>query len=252
MIELVACVVFLVSCSSIYWLHITPPYQRPIPYQLLENSNDYVLNLTINEIFKGDTISNVLLMVLSFILPLIIQLALSKTLGQAGDAHGTLCVYMIALGITILATEFVKLYAGYLRPNFYYLCEPTANFQECTTADVGDKYNIRKSFPSGHGSVAFCGLTILTLYLHNRFGIPNYRRQKQEQNEIREGSSRGQPLHPAPFRFISIFSLTPMALAIFIAASRIRDNQHFPADVVGGSVLGTSVAVFVYNLWFAS
>ena len=42
-----------------------------------------------------------------------------------------------------------------------------------------------------------------------------------------------------------------MALALFIAASRVHDNMHFPADVVGGAVLGTAIAIYVNSLWFA-
>lgn len=41
-----------------------------------------------------------------------------------------------------------------------------------------------------------------------------------------------------------------MALALFIAVSRVRDNKHFPADVVGGSLLGGSIAIFANSLWF--
>jgi len=52
-------------------------------------------------------------------------------------------------------------------------------------------------------------------------------------------------------RFVSIAALlVPMGVATFIAASRIVDNKHHPADVVGGAVLGTAVSVFVNGLWF--
>jgi membrane-associated phospholipid phosphatase len=41
-----------------------------------------------------------------------------------------------------------------------------------------------------------------------------------------------------------------MGVAVFVAASRVADNKHHPADVVGGAVLGTSVSLFVHSLWF--
>jgi membrane-associated phospholipid phosphatase len=44
--------------------------------------------------------------------------------------------------------------------------------------------------------------------------------------------------------------LLPMGLALFIAASRVVDNKHFPADVVGGSLLGAAISYYVYGLWF--
>ena len=111
------------------------------------------------------------------------------------------------------------------------------------------------SFPSGHSSTSFCGLTLLTLFLHTRFGLPSLERRQQQQitdttTMTTMSSSIGLLLPKvAIYRFISIFSLAPMALAIFIAASRVVDNKHWPADVVGGALLGASVATFVHGLW---
>ena len=51
-------------------------------------------------------------------------------------------------------------------------------------------------------------------------------------------------------KLISFVSLIPLALAGMIAADRVRTNHHFPADVVGGAVLGSSLAAFVHFLWF--
>ena len=104
----------------------------------------------------------------------------------------------------------------------------------------------RKSFPSGHASTAFCGLTLLTLYLHTRFGLPSLRHHQLEEAD---GDSRSFP-RVTVYRFISIFSLAPMALAVFIAASHVVDNKHWPADVVAGALLGAFVSNFVHGLWF--
>jgi membrane-associated phospholipid phosphatase len=48
---------------------------------------------------------------------------------------------------------------------------------------------------------------------------------------------------------VSILCLLPLALALFIASSRVVDNKHFPADVVAGSVLGFSIARYFHFLW---
>ena len=48
-------------------------------------------------------------------------------------------------------------------------------------------------------------------------------------------------------RILSILCYSPMVVAIFIAASRVHDNMHFPADVVGGALLGGSVAALTHQ-----
>ena len=109
----------------------------------------------------------------------------------------------------------------------------------------------RKSFPSGHASTSFCGFTLLTLFLHTNFGLPNYYWQQQQLNSNNSSSSPTRFLPRVTWhRVISIGSLAPMALATFIAASRVVDNKHWPADVVAGALLGASVSYFVHGLWF--
>merc|ERR1712154_517928 len=43
-------------------------------------------------------------------------------------------------------------------------------------------------------------------------------------------------------RLFSMLSVLPIFLGIFIAASRVHDDMHHPADVVGGSVIGIGCA----------
>jgi membrane-associated phospholipid phosphatase len=256
--------------------------QRAMPVQYLESSGEYVLNQSYNEPLVSDTVSNVACILLAVVLPCLVQCTIcyftsfKKQQRQRipEDLHNTACVYLLTFGITMLTTEFIKLYAGYLRPVFFDYCEPDANYQECTSdaARNGDE-NYRMSFPSGHASASFCGMTLLTLYLHTHFGVATKRIYYHQVavvpatdaavsaidnqdngissvpcNTHRLVAQFQQPLGYT--RLISILALLPMGLAIFIAASRVHDNKHFPADVVGGSVLGTSVAVYVYGLWF--
>jgi diacylglycerol diphosphate phosphatase/phosphatidate phosphatase len=253
-LELLACLGFLLvfGLLSLIDRDLT---ERPIPVQILQNSGDYVRNLTNNEPFDGETVPDIWLILLAIVAPVLIQLALSKLWGRPGDVHATLCVYIIAFAIVLVTTDSIKRYAGYLRPIFYELCEPDDALEECTAEDAGGN-SIRMSFPSGHASTSFCGLMLLSLYLHLRFGLPSVRVYKM----IPETTQNGQQPHrwtaaytkePAIYRAISIFSLLPLALACFIATSRIADNKHFPADVVAGSLLGASTAIFTFYLWYA-
>lgn len=249
--ELLVCISYLaVSTGVMYGLQI-PANQRPIPYQLLENSGEYVRNLANNESSDQETISFVALMILSIWLPLLIQIGLSFCGDRRKhDIHATLCVYLVAMTTNAIATEAVKLYVGYLRPIFYDLCQPDDNYQECT-ADDGDF--MRKSFPSGHASMSFCGLTLLTLYIHARFGVASQRYFQRIGGSASDGSRWIRETIQVGVgwaRFASILALLPMGLALFIAASRVVDNKHFPADVVAGSLLGSSISIYMHGLWF--
>ena len=154
-------------------------------------------------------------------------------------------MYAVACGLTGFTTNIIKNYVGYLRPSFYDLCDPDDNYQECTASGSDDA---RKSFPSGHSSYSFCGLTLLTLYLLARFGVYSGSAVVQESPD---GTILMEYRKPARIKKLySVLSLIPMAVATFVAASRVVDNKHHPADVVGGAVLGTSMSLFVHGLWY--
>jgi membrane-associated phospholipid phosphatase len=65
-------------------------------------------------------------------------------------------------------------------------------------------------------------------------------------------ADRQRRQRPIPYyRFVSFISMIfPMGLASFIACSRVVNNMHFPADVVGGASLGLGVAVYVSGMWW--
>jgi diacylglycerol diphosphate phosphatase / phosphatidate phosphatase len=248
----------ILFCTALITIAIIPRLsgvlrvnERPIPYQILDNG-EYVRDLTIDQQLVGETISDSLVVILALLIPLLLQLALSWKFGTKGDIHGTVCVYIVSFCLVSIATDFVKTYVGYLRPVFYELCQPNDTYDTCTT-DLSEENSGRKSFPSGHASTAFCGLTLLTLFLHNRFGIPSIKTYAtiipstvvSEPNEMTVTYKR----NPLRYRIYSILSLLPMAIALFIAASRVHDNRHFPADVVAGSILGGTISMFVHNLW---
>jgi hypothetical protein len=60
------------------------------------------------------------------------------------------------------------------------------------------------SFPSGHAATAFAAASVIERHLGYRFSLP------------------------------------AMAIATYVATSRLHDNQHFLSDVVFGSALGTA------------
>ena len=243
--ELLASAVFFLLCLSIYFGQDSlANQQRSIPVQYLAGTNEYVVNLDNNAEILSETVTSTALVIWTQLVPVVLQLLLSKVKGfrRLGDTHATGCVYLVALGSNHFATESIKLYVGWLRPVFLSVCEPSEDYQTCTN-DPTDVTQARLSFVSGHASSAFCGLMLLSRYIHERFGLPAATRAQIDS----ETTPRSRSLYLG--RFVSMLSLLPLAVATFIACSRVVDNRHFPADVVGGAVLGGSIALFVHGLW---
>jgi len=242
--ELFFSITMLVLGLSLEVMGVTPN-QRPIPAQQLQDGQ-FVYNLTNNELYNGQTVPDIQLIVIAVLVPLAIQLWMAgKTVGF--ERHKVLCVYFTAVGITISLTNFVKLYAGYLRPIFLQGCDPDENYENCTS---GNDREMRLSFPSGHASLSFCGLCVFSLYLEHCYSMSASKvlllnKQSGEVMMTYKQNSRFT-------RIMSIMCYFPVVIAIFIAASRVHDNMHFPADVVGGSLLGGSVASLVHQTWYSN
>mmetsp|Transcript_281 Transcript_281/g.538 ORF Transcript_281/g.538 Transcript_281/m.538 type:complete len:312 (+) Transcript_281:174-1109(+) len=221
-------------------------YQRPLPVQHFQATNTFVKNLTNNETFDGETVPHEVLILVSGILPLVLQIVLSvgcRWWAPIKEVHRTLCVYFLAWSLNMIACEFVKSYVGYFRPMFFQLCEPNENFTACTGESVNSG---RRSFPSGHATTAFCGMTILGLYIHTRLGL----RSKRAKKNVPDKRDSDEDSSHALARLVSVLALIPLFVALWIAASRVRDNKHFPADILGGALLGSSLATYCFGLWF--
>jgi len=266
----------LLSCLGQFFLKDVirmPINQRDIPYQITQNSGDTIINLTYNNkmIAREDqTVPSWMLFFIGFIIPLIIitigsilygwsmkdrcglhQLALwpySSSTTTLLDGHSAVCMLFIAIGSNSFFTEMIKRYAGYFRPNFYQMCEfdLTYGSNECL-ADVQDG---RKSFPSGHSSLSFCSMLCLALYLVGKVGLFH---QWQPHRIHSARSPHVNLATPIRKKLLGLLSLGgPLMLATFVAASRVHDNYHHPADVITGAVIGSACALVSYHLWYPS
>ena len=127
------------------------------------------------------------------------------------------------LGITILFTEFLKVYVSRPRPNFFSYCGYNSTLNKCT----GSAHDVRDShisFPSGHSSISFSSSVWILLFLR--------RMRKSERN--------GQIW----YIYIQLFYII---LAAFCASSRIVDHMHHPSDVITGTVMGISFAYLIFQ-----
>jgi phosphatidate phosphatase len=155
--------------------------------------------------------------------------------------HG-LSLFVLGLGITLLLTDVAKKWIGRLRPHFIAVCNPDLALIECvniidsntffynyvSTSDYnfcrGLDYELdkaRQSFPSGHASYSTFAMLFLIIYLEAR-------------------------LHLLRLRFIKpLIQMTAFIAAILTSVSRVSDHHHRASDIIGGIVLGASVALFM-------
>ncbi|XP_018580044.1 phospholipid phosphatase 5 [Anoplophora glabripennis] len=136
----------------------------------------------------------------------------------------------LAYGINAVLTALLKVIIGRPRPNFFYRCFPDGvgiDIQNCT-GDWGSQMDGRKSFPSAHSSFSFTGMVYITLYMFNEYDFS----------------------HPCFARGVIFFlALLPIILAIVISLSRFCDYHHHMSDVVGGGIIGTSIALLVFHYY---
>jgi diacylglycerol diphosphate phosphatase/phosphatidate phosphatase len=261
--EMVAWVVFMAILSGLPRLTASV-WRRDIPYQE-SAAGDVLLELMFDNELVDETVNNQLLIILGVLVPLSLQVILCLTCGDSWhDVHRGICAFSTAIGLSTFIVEFAKHYVGYLRPNFYAKCGFDYGTMQCDPDTDTDSFTGRKSFMSGHSSMSFAGLTLLSLYMQRLFGVGSGTKRAVviggtgADSTGNEGGTvflRYISLSPSVQRrkrVLSVLCLIPMFLAVFIAASRVRDNYHHPADVVGGSIVGASAAIWTMEIWFDS
>ncbi|KAJ0170052.1 hypothetical protein K1T71_014658 [Dendrolimus kikuchii] len=163
--------------------------------------------------------------------PCVLSLIAWAGCNDCNDAFEILLAWSLALGINGVVTDTIKLVAGRPRPDFYYRCFPDGvetEDLECT----GDPMVVmegRKSFPSGHSSLSFCSLGIASLWLCGRLSVLSRRR----------GSG---------VRVLGC--LAPLMMAACVALSRSCDYHHHWEDILIGSLLGFTTALFCYRQYY--
>ncbi len=169
--------------------------------------------------------------------------------GRGGCVQPTVLLGLgLALTSTLLATDALKNFFGIKRPNFFDLCKYATYDAAIDTHDAASPEwelylnltragqpgtlakcagsaalttDAQRSFPSGHASLSFAGLGFLALALRAFLGV-------------REGDF---------FSPLALASASPLALAFFIAGTRVRENWHREQDVAVGALLGAVGAV---------
>lgn len=158
---------------------------------------------------------------------------------------------LLGVGVSVIVaqlfTEVVKFIVGRPRPDFLSRCQPDAARAQaaftatavalfdssiCTSTDASVINDGFRSFPSGHSSMSFAGLTYLALYLAGRFRL------------FAPHSPHGKHL------YAYFITAAPILVASFITTSRVSDFRHRGTDVLGGASLGVFFAIVGYRYYF--
>jgi len=166
---------------------------------------------------EKDIVPTWLLMVLTLALP-IIAFGLTQIWHHSRhDFHHATLGVLTAFAFTNFITTCIKLSVGRYRPNY---------------AGVSTNWDGRQSFPSGHSSLAFSSMVFLSLYVAGKLMI--YRS------------------HTGSLVAKGIIVVTPIALAMFIAISRVVDYHHDFSDIIAGSLIGAGIGLMAYFMWYPS
>ncbi|KAJ5482301.1 hypothetical protein N7475_001113 [Penicillium sp. IBT 31633x] len=179
----------------------------------------------------------------------------------------------LALASAWTATQGLKVLLGKPRPDLLSRCDPdVARIAEFTVGGLGDQVrgaatlvsweicrstsnSLRidgfASFPSGHASFSFAGLTYLTLWLCAKFSVafPYLPRYPVENQSHTDDSSSVRKRGAAPPVYLMLIVFVPTATACFIAASRWFDYRHHGFDILFGSAVGIFFAYIGFNMY---
>ncbi|CEP16087.1 hypothetical protein [Parasitella parasitica] len=180
--------------------------------------------------------------VVAIVVPVLVIAAVSLGIRRSClDLHSGLLGLAVALSLTIMMTDVIKISVGRPRPDMLDRCQPPQgienppllllNYTICT-ADH-DTYKFKdgfKSFPSGHSSFSFAGLGFLSFYLAGKMHL----------------FDQGGHTYKS---FVFCF---PFLGALLIAISRLHDYRHHWTDVFVGGIIGTAFAYFAYRQYYPS
>ncbi|KAH9066693.1 lipid phosphate phosphatase 1 [Lactarius vividus] len=170
-----------------------------------------------------------------------VPVALSVFIGgyrsSVHEIHHGLLAACAGKALSLLTTEALKNRVGRLRPDFLARCQWDASQHICT-GKIDDIVDGRKSFPSGHSSTAFVGMTFTALFLAGKtaalcFNVSPF---------------PGTLLNSRLARLVLV--LMPLVFSTWVAITRVEDYRHHKEDAIVGSVIGILSGTIGYLLYW--
>ncbi|XP_003744111.1 phospholipid phosphatase 5 [Galendromus occidentalis] len=223
-IEIVVRIVILVIVLA---LEHAEPFERKIH---LEESWLYMNPKTDSYVSTG------LLFFLALVTPSVCIVTINSLFEcNRSDVSAAHMGYILALGLSAILTDSLKVIVGRPRPDFFFRCFPSGegNFSMPCTGSPRSVREGRKSFPSGHSSIAFSSFTFLSLYLLAKLEALNSTSRRLRTHRVLLG---GLPLYAA----------------LLIALSRTCDYHHHWQDVLVGSIIGLVIGYLCYRQQYPS
>ena len=206
-----------------------PPYCRPFA----------TTDATIGYPFAvSETVPAWMLVLIVGPLPIFCLAALHRFRFKSQHLHMALLVWLQSVALAVAVTEVLKPVCGRLRPDFLdrlrianHTAPEIADWKGlCQDTTFSTSHLMRQgrlSFPSGHSSMSFAGLTPVALMVAGQLGA------------FRPGEAR---------MWKTLLCLVPVGVALFVAVSRTRDFRHNFDDVSVGAAIGLVAALVSYYM----
>lgn len=217
-------------------------------------------------------ISTGVLVVLSGLIPAIACVAVPLLLSPAPAtvkrrvyaANKALLGLLLSIALAMLLTDALKNLMGKPRPDMIGRCAPAeerlaaaqvgwglVSWEVCANLGSRELADGFRSFPSGHASMSFAGLTYTTLFLASFI----FNMQMPFARSIAPFSSATSAAvtpaaHPKVPQMLTLAVVaTPMLLATYVASTRWSDYRHHGFDVLFGAFEGVVCALVGWG-WY--
>ncbi|OBZ73760.1 putative lipid phosphate phosphatase 3, chloroplastic [Grifola frondosa] len=174
---------------------------------------------------------------IALILPLTVTVAVGCIRRSAIEVHHSCLALWAGRGYAYFFTESLKNRVGRLRPDFLDRCKWDKTLKACA-GNLDKVLDGRRSFPSGHSSTAFAGMTFLSFWIAGMTGAWC----------INQPASSASLLSSKLARLS--LSIIPLLFATWVAISRVEDNRHHIEDVIVGSLIGITSAAICYLIYW--
>eukprot|EP00928_Gymnodinium_smaydae_P056445 TRINITY_DN39831_c0_g1_i1.p1 TRINITY_DN39831_c0_g1~~TRINITY_DN39831_c0_g1_i1.p1 ORF type:complete len:278 (+),score=36.93 TRINITY_DN39831_c0_g1_i1:48-881(+) len=215
--------------------HLLPQNRREVPVSAA-GDREFMLD---NK-YGSDTVPNWVLIAIMIVVPTLCALVLSMLTPVRGAVKAWMHSFMYCVATQLFIVSSLKAYCGYWRPYFLEECAFDSTVGKCTDGPPDHGF---RSFPSGHAASSVAALLHTSLRLLGALRVGTVSRC------VRLGSGR-LSFELELDGVLTLVYLLPFFLAIWISASRVYDNAHHPADVVGGMLIGGGSAIFWYFRYF--